>query len=69
MKCTKCGNPIITRSDDNKETIKKRLHVYHEQTSKVKYYYKNKGHFFSVDGNRGVSEVYASINEILLRLK
>ncbi len=69
MKCTKCGGAIITRSDDNKETIQKRLNVYNEQTAQVKYFYKDKGHFFSIDGDRDVSEVYTSINDILHRLR
>lgn len=69
MKCTKCGGAIITRSDDNKETIQKRLNVYNEQTSQVKYFYKDNGHFFTVDGDRDVAEVYTSINEILQQLK
>ncbi len=65
MKCTKCGGTIITRSDDNAETIQKRLNVYNEQTAPVKYFYKDKGRFFSIDGDRDVMEVYTSISEIL----
>jgi adenylate kinase len=38
-KCDKCGGNLIQRSDDTKEVISKRLHVYHEQTSPLIDYY------------------------------
>ncbi len=38
-KCDKCGGDLIQRADDNPETIKNRLHVYHEQTEPIKAYY------------------------------
>ncbi len=38
-KCDKCGGDLIQRADDNPETIKNRLDVYHEQTEPIKEYY------------------------------
>ena len=44
MKCTKVtGEPLIRRSDDNAETLTKRLVSYHQQTSPLVDYYSKKG--------------------------
>ena len=65
MKCTVCGGRIVTRPDDNEETVKKRLEVFKRQTGPVKDYYAKNGNFYSVDGNKPVNEVYESIRKIL----
>ena len=63
--CPKCGGKIVTRQDDNEETIRKRLDVYNRQTAPVKNFYQQKQQFFSIDGNRTVEEVYREIKKIL----
>ncbi len=68
MKCTACGGDIIARKDDNEETIRNRLKVYQKQTAQVKDYYIARDHFYSIDGNRDVDEVYRSIQEIITKL-
>jgi adenylate kinase len=35
------GEPLIQRSDDHEETVRKRLAVYNTQTSPLQNYYKN----------------------------
>lgn len=42
-KCDKCGGELYQRDDDNPETIKSRLQVYHEQTAPLKDYYGKQG--------------------------
>lgn len=42
-KCHVCGGELIQRADDNEETVKNRINVYHEQTEPIKEYYKEKG--------------------------
>eukprot|EP00158_Paraphelidium_tribonemae_P000989 Partr_v1_DN23804_c0_g1_i1_m63701 putative adenylate kinase len=37
------GEPLIRRADDNADTLKKRLHAYHTQTTPVIEYYKKRG--------------------------
>jgi adenylate kinase len=37
--CDRCGGELITRDDDQPETIKNRLEVYHESTEPLKKYY------------------------------
>lgn len=51
------------RSDDNPETIKKRLDVYHNQTQPLREHYINKGKYIPIDGMRNVEEVFHSIKE------
>lgn len=53
------------RSDDNLETIKSRLDVYHKQTAPLRQYYIGKGKFHSIDGNRSVDEIYSDIHNSL----
>ncbi|KGO00084.1 adenylate kinase [Porphyromonas macacae] len=48
---------ISGRSDDNLETIKKRLLVYHNQTAPLASYYANKGVLKTIEGTGTVSEI------------
>lgn len=41
--CDKCGSKLIKRADDNPETIKQRLDVYHNETEPLINYYINEG--------------------------
>ena len=63
--CDECGGELIVRDDDREETIKKRLSVYHDQTSKLKDYYKNSGRLFVIDGVGETAEIYAQIKRVL----
>lgn len=49
-KCDKCGGDLIQRADDNPETIKNRLDVYHKQTEPIKEYYEEKGLLVTAQG-------------------
>ena len=40
--CDYCGSELYQRDDDKEEVIKKRLDVYHQQTSPLIAYYKDK---------------------------
>lgn len=53
------------RDDDNAESLKKRLAVYHEQTAPLIEYYKNKGVLKSIDGMAGIDNVSEQIEEVL----
>jgi adenylate kinase len=57
------------RSDDNLETIKKRLQIYEIKTAPVKDYYKNINKFTVVNGLGSVEEIFEKISsEIDLRI-
>lgn len=53
------------RADDNEETIKKRLNVYHNQTSPLKDHYKKQNKYVAIDGNRKIENIFDSIVEAL----
>lgn len=63
--CDSCGGELIQRTDDAPETVANRLKVYHEQTSPLINFYQNKGVLQTVDGTRGIDEVFAAICAIL----
>ncbi len=49
------------RSDDNEETIKKRLAVYHNQTSPLIKWYTKEGIHFHVEGLGTIDEIFARV--------
>ncbi|MEQ9490937.1 MAG: adenylate kinase [Alphaproteobacteria bacterium] len=53
------------RADDNAETLKKRLEVYHSQTAPVLPYYAKKNMLKTVDGMQSIDEVTKEIRTIL----
>lgn len=63
--CDRCGAELITRKDDQPETVKNRLSVYHEQTQPLYDYYKEKGLVVDVDGTKPMEEVFKAITDRL----
>eukprot|EP00026_Physarum_polycephalum_P016269 Phypoly_transcript_17142.p1 GENE.Phypoly_transcript_17142~~Phypoly_transcript_17142.p1 ORF type:complete len:244 (+),score=45.47 Phypoly_transcript_17142:42-734(+) len=63
------GEPLIARSDDNPETLKKRLEAFHKNTQPVVDYYNKKGILSSIDATKSCDEVYSSIKAIFARHK
>lgn len=53
------------RSDDNEETIKKRLHVYHTQTSPLIDWYKKEGVHHHVEGLGTIDEIFTRISTVI----
>ena len=53
------------RSDDNIETIKKRLDVYHKLTEPVNDFYKNKNQYTPIDGMGTIEEIFGRISEVI----
>jgi adenylate kinase len=49
------------RSDDNLETIKKRIAVYDEVTSSVIEFYKNEGLYQSIEGTGSIDQIFGRI--------
>jgi adenylate kinase len=56
---------IEGRSDDNEETIRKRLKIYHAQTEPLIAHYSQQGIVRAVDGDASVDEVAKRIEEAL----
>ena len=53
------------RADDNEETIKKRLVVYHSQTSPLIDWYKNDGKYQHINGLGTMEGIFAEIAEAI----
>lgn len=53
------------RADDNAETLKKRLAVYHEQTAPILPYYRRKGSLKVVDGMADIGGVAHQIDALI----
>ena len=53
------------RSDDNAETLRKRLAVYHENTAPLLPYYRVKGVLRGVDGMGPIEDVATQIDNLL----
>lgn len=61
MKDDLTGEPLIQRSDDNADTLKKRLATYHDQTSPVVAYYKKTGIWRPIDASQEPGQVWKSL--------
>uniref|UniRef100_A0A7V6CDR2 Adenylate kinase n=1 Tax=Thermodesulfobacterium geofontis TaxID=1295609 RepID=A0A7V6CDR2_9BACT len=64
-KCDACGGELYQRPDDNEETVRNRLKVYHDQTAPLIEYYRKKGVLFEVDGSKGIDEITQQLINIL----
>lgn len=51
--CDKCGAELVIRKDDNPDTVKDRLVVYHRETEPLIAYYEKKGLLRRIDGDQG----------------
>ncbi len=53
------------RADDNLETIKNRLQVYHESTTPLRDFYISEGKYRQINGHGSVDEIFESIAEAI----
>jgi adenylate kinase len=67
--CDQDGKPLIQRDDDKPETVKKRLDVYHRETSPLIEYYDERGLLRRFDGSRDKGEVHDHIRATLATLR
>lgn len=64
--CDKCGNiDFNKRTDDNLDTLSKRLEVYHLQSKPILGFYQDKGIKYSFDGSLNLEESKKKILEII----
>ncbi|KAH3668619.1 hypothetical protein OGAPHI_002373 [Ogataea philodendri] len=65
MKDDITGEPLIQRSDDNVDALKKRLVTYHEQTEPIVDYYKKAGIWSGIDASQSPKTVWSDILKCL----
>ncbi|WP_308589382.1 adenylate kinase [uncultured Oscillibacter sp.] len=65
--CDKCGGKLIQRHDDEPETVKARLEVYHRETEPLKAFYAQRGLLKSVENQPSVEGTSQAILHALGR--
>lgn len=60
-RCDVCGGELVSREDDNEETIRNRLRVYEAQTEPLLMFYTHRGLLVTVDGDKRVEVIAGDI--------
>lgn len=63
--CDVCGDTLVRRKDDDPETVKERLRVYHIETEPLIDFYSARGKLFVVDSTKAPTDTLAFVNEVL----
>ena len=66
-KCPSCGGELYRRADDNEETIRSRLKVFHEQTEALIEFYRAKNLLLEVDATGMPEEIFERVLSLLGR--
>jgi len=64
-RCSACGGELVQRADDQEETIRNRMAVYHEQTAPLEEYYRTEGLLTAIDGMAPIDRVHQEITAAL----
>jgi adenylate kinase len=67
--CDQDGSRLIQRNDDQEETIRRRLQVYHSQTEPLIGYYDRAGLLRRFDGCRSADEVHVHVRATVATLR
>ena len=59
--CDSCGSDLVIRKDDNPETVRRRLDVYHAETEVLKEFYQKLGKLRIVEGNQPIEAANCDI--------
>jgi len=62
-RCDQCGGELYQRSDDQPETVRRRLTVYFRDTEPLVEYYRQRGKLVEVDGGQGIEAVGRALLE------
>jgi adenylate kinase len=68
-KCDECGVPLVLRSDDAEETVRKRLRVYRNDTLPLVEYYEAEGLLRKIDGSGDIDAVFALVLDQVSELR
>ena len=60
---------VSGRADDNLNTIRHRIAVYHNQTEPIAHYYLHHGNYCPVNGNHGMEDVFLQIERTIERFQ
>lgn len=63
--CENCGGTLITRNDDNPESIKIRVKAYYDETSPVIERYKTSGNLLVINGDQSIKDAGEEILKLV----
>ena len=63
--CDDCGGVLLIRKDDESQTVRERLAVYHRLTEPIKAFYEARGKLLLVNGDQPIEIVHREILEAL----
>jgi adenylate kinase len=66
--CDDCGSKLVTRADDEAETIRRRFREYEEKTKPVVDYYRSKGLLYEIDVNDTVDANYKKLKGVVEKI-
>lgn len=67
--CDKCGSKLVTRADDTKEILEKRIKTYKDLAKPILDYYKKKGILKTVDSSKKPEEILEYIKKYKVKDK
>ncbi len=59
--CDKCGGELFQRTDDQEDTIRNRLKVYHQQTEPLIKFYNDRDKLKSINGTGNMDTIFESL--------
>jgi adenylate kinase len=63
--CDQCGGTLIRRADDDPDTVRERLRIYHEQSEPLKGFYERLGRLRCIVGTGSVEDINRRVMEAL----
>ena len=63
--CDKCGGELIRRADDEPETVRKRLVVYHTETEPLVKFYEERGLLVKAEGKKQIESTSREVRKAL----
>ncbi|MFH1890404.1 MAG: nucleoside monophosphate kinase [Candidatus Kuenenbacteria bacterium] len=64
-KCDKCDEELVVRDDEKRETVEKRLAIYHSTIKSIIGFYKDKKIYHLIDGEQPIKDVTRNILKVL----
>jgi len=64
-RCDQCGGELYQRSDDQPETVRRRLTVYFRDTAPLVEYFRQRGKLVEVNGEQGIEAVSQALMDAL----
>lgn len=64
--CDACQGQLYQRKDDMEDTVRRRLHIYHDVTAPIIDYYKTLQAFHAIDGNGNIEETHEKVMNVIV---